>query len=121
MAPLLGKRKRRLQLEDGSEEISAKELDPQEADYSALFRQYFEANFEPLPTLQLSGSSNVIDVSQDANADDESDWEGLSDQDDGLAKVIDYSAPKNGESGLSRDEFKAFMVVQTLPLSMTSL
>lgn len=115
MAPLLGKRKRRLQLEDSSEELSAKELDPLEDDYSALFRQYFEANFEPLPTLQLSGSSNVIDASKDANADAQTDWEGLSDEDDGLAKVIDYSAPKHGESGLSRDEFKSFMVMRPSP------
>lgn len=115
MAPLLGKRKRRLQLEDGSEEISVEELEQQEDELATLCRQCFEAKFEPLPILQLSGPSNVIAASQDPNTDDETDWEGFSDEDDGLAKVSDYSAPKNGESGLSRDEFKSFMVMRPFP------
>ena len=121
MAHLLGKRKRRLQLEDGSEEESAKELDLQQDGYSTLFRQYFEANFEPLPILQPSGSSNVTDAVRNANNDDETDWEGLSDEGDGPAKVIEYSAPQHRESGLSRDDFKSFMVVQPLSSITTSL
>ena len=99
-------------MEDGGEDISVEELEQRENELATLCRQYFEANFEPLPPLQLSGSTDVTLASQDASTDDETDWEGLSDQDDGLAKVIDYSAAKEGESGLSRDEFKSFMVVR---------
>lgn len=118
MAPLLGKRKRRVQLEEASEENSAKGLDPQEDELSGLFKQYFEANFEPLPTLQLSGSANVTDALQD-DTDDETDWEGLSNEDGDLAKVVDYSAPRHGESGLSRDEIKSFMVAPPLLYTKT--
>jgi len=114
---MLGKRKREIAdavgrfgiAPDGSPSGNDENL--QEA-----FRRHFEAQFQPLTEQKTSVLSKpAVEVGLEADAD-ESDWEGISNDDENVnAEVVEYTTPE----GLKRVEvpkegLKEFMVLSPL-------
>ena len=77
----------------------------------SLFRQRFEASFEPLEELKLvQASAHDTDIiSEDDTV--RSDWDGLSDSDDkDQAEIVYQAAPRSSAVESAKEEFKTFMV-----------
>ncbi|KAI9726255.1 MAG: hypothetical protein M1835_003775, partial [Candelina submexicana] len=111
-AAVFGKRKRetRSSLAASSDDapISGQDDRPE-----AVFRRHFEAQFEPLEksiieaeALQVAAQSRESSI-----GDDESDWNGLSDSEDGSTIEIVEHIMTNGarRNKLSKEELKSFM------------
>lgn len=123
---MLGKRKREAVVVSRSTEQEEVPVDPP-VDSHDLLRKYFEARFEPLEELQKTQAStgNISDLqSEDESAD--SEWDGISDEDEDsdaqasrwTPEVIDYSMSNE----LTKDELekelrKQFMVSVHVPAS----
>lgn len=104
MAVSIGKRKRQDDsdgTENGSEDEGA---------FRVLFQRAFEAKFKPLErSTSLPGDENseMEEASNDASED--SDWSGLS-EDEELVEVVRHGANQNGDQSPQKNERKAFMV-----------
>ena len=109
MAPALGKRKRRDQINDvGTDNVSTVHEDS--ASLQAFFRQHFESTFEPLPgTLVHSHLVHNID-SETSDRELESDWGGFSDRSEEQAETVHCATHPSSKADISKDEFKTFMV-----------
>lgn len=108
IAQMLGKRKRREQVfaieSDERLTLDAKES----SQLQALFRQHFETSFEPLDEIcYASGKQEVVDAESDVT---ESEWEGISDEEQVKTQIIEFHGSQISKTNTSRDEFKTFMV-----------
>lgn len=108
IAQMLGKRKRREQFfaieSDERLTLDAKES----SQLQALFRQHFETSFEPLDEIcYASSKQEAVDAESDVT---ESEWEGISDEEQGKTQIIEFHGSQISKTNISRDEFKTFMV-----------
>ena len=103
MAIATGKRKR---IYDEDDDVSG--LEDQNA-MRALFQRSFEAKFDPIELNSRSMKMPKIEEPKEQLSDDESDWSGLSDDDESV-KVIDHRATQSANLEDGKHEMKAFMV-----------
>jgi hypothetical protein len=122
MAPNLGKRKRvtREELEQHSRSPSpASESENSDGeDIRDIFRKAFEAKFKPIevePKKQKLGKLVV----EENELEEESDWSGISSEDEiPDVEIIDYASKQQAiKDRASKAEMKAFMVSNTPALS----
>ena len=107
MTVVLGKRKRRDQLEDASavtlgDGSLSKNL-------QALFQQHFEAKFEPLAGLAcLRQAERSV---EHPTEEDDSDWEGISNHDDiHSVEIVEHTSLDVAKVDVPKQELKMFMV-----------
>ena len=106
MANILGKRKRRADLEP-AEDISTHNTD--DTHLRLLLQKHFEAKYEPLETSPLPKAVDLDTESQSAS-EDEADWNGLSDTEDHLpVETIEHVSIHSLELA-PKEELKTFMV-----------
>jgi len=82
-----------------------------------VLRQYFEANFEPLPQIALTSPAIVEDEIQSGGVSDkDSEWEGLSEgEEEGEApsvqavQVVEHRTDTDEADASARSEYKHFM------------
>lgn len=105
---MLGKRKHRGQIL-ATESDNRLDLDGKEpSQVQALFRQHFETTFEPLEKFCLSSSNQeAIEVQPDVM---ESEWEGISDEEQVKTQIIEFHGSEMSKTNISKDELKTFMV-----------
>lgn len=108
MAPSLGKRKRRDQI-DSMANVSESCTEDDSAHLQALSRRHFEATFEPLQSLSLSCTGR--DIGTDTyNEEPESDWNGFSEDEENRVETIQYATYPKPTSEIPKDEIKIFTV-----------
>jgi hypothetical protein len=103
---MLGKRKRRTPRKERkgeSEESDTEELDAQE-----IFRRHFEAQFKPLPATQKS--LKPADEELEDESEDDSDWDGISDEEENAVQVVEHTEAQARTAAMSKEELKSFMV-----------
>lgn len=105
---MLGRRKHRGQIL-ATESDKRLKLDGKEpSKVQALFRQHFEATFEPLEKFCLSSShQEAIEIQPDLT---ESEWEGISDEEQVKTQIIEFHGSEMSKTDISKDELKTFMV-----------
>ncbi|KAK3169271.1 hypothetical protein OEA41_008654 [Lepraria neglecta] len=113
MASTLGKRKRRDELPDLDSNPGQRVHEDSSSELQNLFRQHFEAAFEPLEDLKplRANPENIVTASPDSDL--ESDWEGLSEEETERAEIVHYSNSHKSKADISKEEFKTFMVRAT--------
>lgn len=104
---MLGKRKRRAQLFDLSDNKGSTSEEEDSHRLQALFRQHFEASFKPLESAAIRHEAVGSRPTED---EVESDWEGIPDEEQVKAQVVMYEDPHNLKPSTGNDEFKSFMV-----------
>lgn len=88
-----------------------------EAEMRARFQRAFEAKFKPLERSQtVSKHSRLEESEQDIEPDSDSDWSGLS-VDEDLVQTIRYDIASPDGHDIQRHEKKAFMVCTELVMS----
>jgi hypothetical protein len=108
MSTTLGKRKRRagdstkVSCPKNTEEEIAFDQDAQE-----IFRRHFEAQFKPLPEIKKPVS--VVEETEEQKVDEESDWNGISDDEDDV-QVVEHTDAHARMAAMSKEQLKAFMV-----------
>ena len=108
MAPALGKRKRRDQI-NNLETSRDSTADEDSTNLQALFRQHFESTFEPLPS--FAPPKLVQDLDTKASDEDlESDWDGFSEHGEEHTETVHYATSGPSKADVSKGEFKTFMV-----------
>lgn len=113
MTLLLGKRKRRTDIDRKDNAICILSDNEASDNLQALFRQHFEAQFKPLDIAHTPQSKHELEESQVRTNDSESDWEGLSDEEKVEIHFIQSSKANRQKYEMSNDEFKSFMVLGT--------
>lgn len=112
MAVTLGKRKRRADAESGSSaRRSRSESDEDDDTARALFQRAFEAKFKPLEksTRPVSDDEDDEEDGQSGEEDAESDWSGVSDEENAV-EVVEHSQPEFNRDDEGNSGKKAFMV-----------
>ncbi|KAJ9662959.1 pre-rRNA processing and 40S ribosomal subunit assembly [Coniosporium apollinis] len=110
MAVTLGKRKR-----VGRETVSRIETAPQDApndsdqeDLQAIFRRHFEAKFKPLAA-PAKPKKEAVDHIAEELTEGESDWDGISEDEEAPVEIIEHSTSTDAASLLDKQAQKAFM------------
>ena len=118
MALLSGRRKRRNDINLQNQTGSASETS-QTGEFDQLFRQHFEAQFNPLEiSRRRQGESTpeaVLHISDEA----ESDWEGLSDGDRDEPPIVHHLQSDYTTVDVPNGDFKGFMVHSALSQSLS--
>lgn len=104
---ILGKRKRRAQVFDSSDDKGSTSEGEHSHRLQALFRQHFEASFKPLENPAIRHETVGSRPTED---EVESDWEGIPDEEQVKVQVVMYEDPHNLKPSTGNDEFKIFMV-----------
>lgn len=121
---MLGKRKREVAVATRQSQRTHEEESPPAPDDGErdVFRKYFESTFEPLPESQTAVPSFREDEAEEdvVGAEEESEWEGLSDTDaesaqpSATVEVVVHQTSLAGreedEDELQRARYKTFMV-----------
>lgn len=114
---MVGKRKREYSVvnrDDATASSGSGQAAPSNAAQD-VFRRYFEARFEPIeqpgqspPTQELASDS-----SETGSSDAESEWDGLSgeDESDAGVEVVDYARADRADGPVDKKIRQAFMVV----------
>lgn len=105
---MLGKRKRRGQVVAIESDKRLKLDGKESSNLQTLFRQHFEASFEPLDELCLAPSKQEASEAQSDVT--ESEWEGISDEEQVKTQIIEFHGSEMSKTNISRDELKTFMV-----------
>ena len=110
MPVALGKRKRRAEIADDGSDQKSSLNNGESQDLQALFRKHFEAQFEPL--LETRPTPVPVAENEEGNVIDESGsyWEGLSEEEEANAPLVQYTTSRTARPEMSREELKAFMV-----------
>lgn len=111
MALSLGKRKRRVEIDEPSLKTDLTTCHEISDDLHALFREHFETQFEPLDNSHLLRSKNNSKEPLIDTGCSETDWEGLSDEERTKAHVIQLNSDNREVEEFSKEEFKNFMVL----------
>jgi hypothetical protein len=109
MVPTLGKRKR--ETADSSRKariIGSERSDSLELDAKEIFRRHFEAQFKPLPSIRKP--TKVTEQESEDVSEEESEWDGLSEDGDGKVQVIEHTDAQSRMAAMSKEELKTFMV-----------
>jgi hypothetical protein len=124
--PTLGKRKRvtRSELEQPSRSASPSS-DSQESggeDLQAIFRRAFEAKFKPIEIEPVHKKSTQVEVEEE-DEEDESNWAGISSEDDGNGvEIIEYAGVQRvDEDKASKAELRAFMAMKHTLISTDNI
>jgi len=125
MAVILGKRKRQENNHPSPKNRQQPIRDPSppaESDVlQNVFRRAFEAQFRPL-AIEAQPVANVTENTwQSSGEEEDSDWEGISDEEDGV-DVVEHSfnSTVDGER-MSKSERRAFMVCGLTKTPLTFL
>ena len=110
MAIMLGKRKRRSQLDEEAAGTEGTSNGSNDGDLQALFRKHFEAQFEPLPDTQHTPVPLASDIEKGNDGESTSDWEGLSDENEPAMELIQHTTPWTARPEMTKEEYKIFMV-----------
>lgn len=110
MASSLGKRKRRDHDTQADGVLVQPPNDEATAALQAFFRRHFEEAFEPLEDDNVILTNANIDEDEVYSDGDESDWGGLSGEDEETTQVVVHSKSEALKVDVSRDELKTFMV-----------
>lgn len=110
MSQVLGKRKRRRAAEAEEKNNNGDEAGDA-VDFQALLRKHFESRFEPLETTATPASEIIAakPAQSDDEADEGSDWTGLSEDGDPVVEIIVHDNSHQAAK-LSGAELRAFMV-----------
>ena len=98
--------------------------DMEVSDLDTLFKKHFEAQFEPLSETSTLPKTSAKDdeVEEDESDTLSSEWEGLSDQDNQVAVLVQHHTALKGTAENTSHEYKTFMVCPTyLLLDLTIL
>ena len=106
---ILGKRKLRNRILDLNSETGSTLDEEDSKRLQAPFRQHFEASFKPLDIRQTLDNHNNVEC-QRTEEEVESDWEGISDNDQVEAHVIRHQSSQTLKPAIPREEYKTFMV-----------
>ena len=106
---MLGKRKRRAP-ESGNTGVRGQSdgSDTSELDAQEIFRRHFETQFKPLPNAQPASRLPVEE--SDDDSEEESDWGGISDDQETEVQVVEHTEAQARTAAMSKEELKAFMV-----------
>lgn len=107
---MLGRRKSRKQVFDLNDDKDSTSEDQHSHRLQACFRQHFEVSFKPLESVRQPAVRHEVVESRPTEDKIESDWEGISDEEEVKAQVVMYQDPHNLKAGIGNDEFKSFMV-----------
>jgi hypothetical protein len=113
MSKVLGKRKATEVETDATEVIDAQEI----------FRRHFEAQFKPLPVVAPVRVAPALkeDQEDDISDEEESEWDGISEEDDdNKVEIIDHASTTLQTSTMSKSELKKFMSSRLSDLSSTT-
>lgn len=113
MASMLGKRKRetikvskkQVEAENSQEAIGS---DSEELDVQEIFRRHFEARYAPLPIAPKK--VKAVEQTAEENSEEASDWDGISNAEDGGVQVIEHTEAQSRMAAMSKEELKSFMV-----------
>ena len=125
MAIILGKRKRQ---ENNHPSLKNRQQHirnpspPAESDVlQNAFRRAFEAQFRPL-AIEARPVANVTEITwQSSEEEEDIDWEGISDEEDGVDVVEHSFNPTVDGERMSKSERRAFMVCGITKARLTSL
>ena len=118
MAIVLGKRKRRSQLDEEPAETDIQSGGAHDGDPQTLFKKHFEASFEPLPDTQPIPVLTGGDANETKDGDSSSDWGGLSDESEPAIKLIQHNESRTARPEMTKAEYKKFMVCP-LPFALS--
>ena len=111
MAVTLGTRKRRSESDEEELVDPNFKSDIETSDLRTLFKRHFEAQFEPLPEVRSTTIAPAEDEERGGGGDDSgSAWEGLSDEDEPAAELIQYNTSLTAISQSTKEEYKTYMV-----------
>jgi hypothetical protein len=112
MVVLLGKRKRRADLDEKSPQMDAETHDER---LQTLLQKHFESQFKPLDIEPLAGRDNEAVEGLDETPEDSSDdWEGISDESDpDTVEVAQHESKDIADSWREKQERRSFMVRST--------
>ena len=113
MTLILGKRKRRSELVEDSVDSQQSLNEQSTSGLQNLFRQHFEAAFEPLDNLDLLPNNADIIETDSSGSESGADWNGFSEDEDNGAELIYHSNSSKSREDVPREEFKTFMVSAT--------
>ncbi|MCJ1470455.1 hypothetical protein MMC07_009100 [Pseudocyphellaria aurata] len=114
---MLGKKKRRAQIFDLNHDQGSTSEDEHSDRLQSLFRQHFEASFKPLESVSQPATRHEVVESRPTVDEVETDWEGISDEEQVKAQVVVYQSPRNLESSIEKNDFKGFMTSKPPSLS----
>ena len=111
MPPILGKRKRRDQVQTSDTDFKSRPDEDASQRLQDLLQQHFEAKFKPLKVLNQKVQTQQDIRTQPVVDETESDWTGISEaEDDEVAPIIRYDEPQSSRVDVPKDELKIFMV-----------
>jgi hypothetical protein len=123
MTTMLGKRKREIvkvskrQIETQRNQESA-ESDTDSIDAQEIFRRHFEAQYAPLP--EVPKKVKIVQPTTDDESEEETDWDGISDDENGGVQVIEHTDAQLRMAAMSKEQLKSFMVrTRILPLDLS--
>jgi hypothetical protein len=130
MVVAIGKRKREVTQQKPRKATHVKEHGGEDQEeqqrLKAIFQKHFEAQFKPLPVKKKAEKVEAEDIEQH-KSEDEEDWEGFSEEEDGDApvKVVEYSDARGNENEAgaiaSKKELKAFLSGKVPTSSTTTI
>ena len=107
---MLGKRKRRDEIPNSTDNSGDVLQDGITGRLQTLFRQHFETNFEPIESLDSQlGKKMDTDVSS-PDTQSESDWDGCSSEGETAVEVVHHYALQPSKAEVSRAELTTFTV-----------
>jgi hypothetical protein len=110
MATTLGKRKRKTV--ETLNNVKGGRKDPAgsyDEDAQEIFRRHFEAQFKPLPMVKKV--VKVVEELTEIQLDDESEWGGISEEDEDSVQVIEHTDAEMQMASMSKEQLKSFMVL----------
>ena len=113
MSVAIGKRKRTnvpQGRERKSHSSSSTLSEPEDDRYQDIFKRHFESHFAPLKDFSTPSKPNIKDLSKsEGNPDEDSDWSGLSSEDE-HPKDVEHKEIMPQTSSHAKFESKKFMV-----------
>ncbi|KAL9577659.1 MAG: hypothetical protein Q9212_006223 [Teloschistes hypoglaucus] len=109
MTVIVGKRKRRKDVESSSPHGSPEACHAGEQ-LQSILRRHFETKFEPLASFEPVSAPELSHQESSITADDDTDWTGFSEDEDGVSTVVvDHRGRDREKTDISREELKSFM------------
>ena len=110
MEEILGKRKRRADLDTAESSLSHED---DGARLQILLQKHFEAKYEPLEFLPVPKAVHH-DTSSQSSSEDDDEWSGLSDTEGRIYVQTVEHVPAHDSEPLPKEELRTFMVSNTL-------
>ncbi|KAI4131808.1 MAG: hypothetical protein LQ341_006337 [Variospora aurantia] len=120
---VLGKRKRRTQIEVSAEEPLKSQYTDHDSHIQHLLRQHFETKFEPLDTSTTGSPQESVDKDNPESDSYNTDWTGFSEEEEQADTIlVDYQNLEKARVDVPREELKLFMSARppTQPINNSS-